>query len=340
MCGKFFSGINVYHMKRKLILLGTVITAVLSSSLAQPAGDTVSKKLYFVSDTQQPMLVERLWLKSNHNKKATASIFSTILKERPSSLYMLGDVVGLGSSNRKWKKVDLFLDSCRKSGTAVCGVLGNHEVMGRKKKGEANFQKRFPMNVKTGYVSVTDSVAVVLLNSNFNKLSAADLQKQKEWYLNTMVSLDVADSVKAVIVCCHHAPYTNSKIVRCSHNVQQYFVDAYIHSKKAQLFITGHAHAFEHFKMRGKDFIVIGGGGGLGQPLSKDDKSLTDLASGYKPPFHYLSVQRTGDRLVVFSHAIGNDFMSFKPDYAFSTFEQPSNLAQSTTLPLNDLKKN
>lgn len=327
-------------MKQKLILCCAALAALLSSATAQSPADTATKKLYFVSDTQQPMLVERLWLKSNHNKKATASIFSTILKERPSSLYMLGDVVGLGSSNRKWRKVDLFLDSCRKSGTAVCGVLGNHEVMGRKKKGESNFQKRFPMNVKTGYVSVTDSVAVVLLNSNFNKLSSADLQKQKEWYLQTMASLDVVDSVKAVIVCCHHAPYTNSKIVRCSHNVQQYFVDAYIQSKKAQLFITGHAHAFEHFKMRGKDFIVIGGGGGLNQPLSKGDNSLTDLASDYKPPFHYLSVQRTGNRLYVFSHAIGSDFMSFKADYAFRTFEQPLNLAQSTTLPLDDLKKN
>jgi len=317
LCGRFFNGINEYHMKQKQFLFCTAFFAC-AFSFAQVPVESPSKKLYFVSDTQQPMLVEKLWLKSNNNLKATAGIFANILKEKPAHLYMLGDVVGLGSSRRKWKNVDMFLDSCRKSGTGVCGVLGNHEVMGRrKKKGEANFQKRFPMNVRTGYVSVTDSVAVVLLNSNFRKLSAADVAAQKEWYKQTMTSLDAADSIRAVIVCCHHAPFTNSKIVGCSHKVQDYFVEDYISSKKAQLFITGHAHAFEHFKVKGKDFVVIGGGGGLNQPLKKDGKSFTDVATGYKPPFHYLSVQRTGDLLSVTSHAINDDFQSFTGKYQF-----------------------
>lgn len=314
-------------MKQKLLLLCTVVLAGTLLYAQTPAA--ASKKIYFVSDTQQPMLVEKLWLKSNNNKKATASIFSSILQEKPASLYMLGDVVGLGSSKRKWKNVDLFLDSCRNSGTNVCGILGNHEVMGRTKKGEANFQKRFPMNVKTGYVSVTDSVAVVLLNSNFKKLSAADAAKQEAWYRQTMASLDAADSIKAVIVCCHHAPYTNSKIVKCSHKVQDYFVAEYIRSRKAQLFITGHAHAFEHFNMQGKDFVVIGGGGGLNQPLKKDGNSLTDIAVDYKPAFHYLSVVRTGDRLSFMSHAINNDFQTFTGSYRFQVAPSQAGLATS-----------
>lgn len=314
-------------MKQKCLLLCTVVIAGTLCYAQTPAA--ASRKIYFVSDTQQPMLVEKLWLKSNHNKKATAGIFSSILQEKPASLYMLGDVVGLGSSKRKWKKVDLFLDSCRSGGTNVCGILGNHEVMGRKKKGEANFQKRFPMNVKTGYVSVTDSVAVVLLNSNFKKLSAADVAKQGAWYRQTMASLDAADSVKAVIVCCHHAPYTNSKIVKGSQKVQDYFVAEYIRSKKAQLFITGHAHAFEHFNVQGKDFVVIGGGGGLNQPLKKDGSSLTDIAVDYKPPFHYLSVERTGERLLIMSHAINNDFQTFTGSYQFQPATAQTGLATS-----------
>ncbi|MES2848278.1 MAG: metallophosphoesterase [Bacteroidota bacterium] len=323
-------------MKQKLFLSFLVFTIYTVVS----AQDTASKTLYFVSDTQQPMLVEKIWLKPNKNLTATASIFSTILKEKPTSLYMLGDVVGLGSSNRKWKKVDLFLDSCRKSGTAVCGVLGNHEVMGRKKKGEANFQKRFPMNVSTGYVSVTDSVAVVLLNSNFKKLSTSDLKKQNDWYKKTLADLDETDSVKAVIVTCHHAPYTNSTIVGCSNRVQEYFVDDYIKSKKAQLFITGHAHAFEHFKIKGKDFVVIGGGGGLHQPLSCNDKSLTDCALKYKPPFHYLSVKRVDDKLMVTSHSINTDFKNFSASYNFNTNLPQVNLAQAGNTSFEDLKKN
>ena len=273
----------------------------------------------FISDTQQPMMVEKIILKPTHNIKATSLLFSQILKTNPQSLYMLGDVVSLGYSNHKWKKVDRFLDSCRKENTMVCGLLGNHDVMGRRKKGERNFNKRFPENVKTGYVSVTDSVAIVLLNSNFNTLSSTDKNKQADWYQSTLNALDTNEAIKAVIVTCHHAPYTNSKIVGSSKPVQQNFVPAYISSKKARLFITGHAHDFEHFKIMGKDFLVIGGGGGLHQPLDNSDKRIPDMALEYKPLFHYLSVHRVADELQVTSHFLKNDFATFDAGHSFKT---------------------
>lgn len=313
--------------KQTLILLLSLSGRLAANAQVQLPAETKAQDLYFVSDTQQPMLAERLFLKSNHNLKATADIFAAILKEKPASLFMLGDVVGLGFANRKWKKVDRFLDSCRKEGTGVCGVLGNHEVMGRSKKGEKNFQKRFPMNVRTGYFSVTDSVAVILLNSNFSTLSVADEVKQREWYKATLATLDATDSVKAIIVCCHHAPFTNSRIVKCSNKVQENFVADYIQSKKAQLFITGHAHAFEHFKVKGKDFLVIGGGGGLHQPLGNTDKSLTDLAVDYKPMFHYLSVKRMADNLFVTSHFLKTDFTGFDTGVSFNTALPANNIA-------------
>lgn len=305
-------------MKKKFLLYSFLILFSIAAK-SQRNTAVANKELFFVSDTQQPMFVEKLWLKPDHNLKATAGIFSSLLQAKPASLYMLGDVVGLGSSNRKWKKVDMFLNSCRSEGTTVCAVLGNHEVMGLKKKGMANFQKRFPMNVNTGYVSVEDSVAVVLLNSNFSKLSKEEVIKQNKWYKETLASLDINDAIKAVIVCCHHAPYTNSKIVKSSARVQEYFAAEYIKSKKASLFITGHSHAFEHFKMMGKDFLVIGGGGGLHQPLRTGNNAIKDLASGYKPLFHYLSVKRLDNQLLVTSHAIGGDFKSFATAYHFNT---------------------
>ena len=317
-------------MKKHLCLLFAVSCShFIATAQVQVRTTSVSseQELYFVSDTQQPMMVEKIILKPNHNLKATSNIFAAILKDKPTSLYMLGDVVGLGYANRKWKKVDRFLDSCRSQGTTVCGVLGNHEVMGRRKKGEQNFQQRFPMNVRTGYVSVTDSVAVVLLNSNFNALGASDEAKQAEWYKATLENLDKTDSIKAIIVCCHHAPYTNSKIVKCSDKVQQQFVPAYIESKKAQLFITGHAHAFEHFKMKGKDFLVIGGGGGLHQPLNATENNLADLAVNYKPMFHYLSVKRVADNLLITSHFLKDNFSGFDTGISFNTNLSVNNVA-------------
>ena len=319
--------------KINTFLIITVIAPLFSMAQIQQPLLSQAVSIDFISDTQQPMMVEKIILKPTHNIKATSLLFSEILKTKPQSLYMLGDVVSLGFNNRKWKKVDRFLDSCRKKNTTVCGLLGNHDVMGRKKKGEQNFDKRFPENVRTGYVSVTDSVAIVLLNSNFNKLSAADKKKENEWYQSTLNMLDTSNAIKAVIVTCHHAPYTNSKIVGSSSQVQQTFVTPYIKSKKARLFITGHAHGFEHFKIMGKDFLVIGGGGGLHQPMDTSDKRLPDIAADYKPLFHYLSVQRVADELSVTSHFLKSDFATFGTGHSFITNLSSNEVTKLTQQP-------
>ncbi|MEO7767732.1 MAG: metallophosphoesterase [Ferruginibacter sp.] len=306
---------------KKLSYLLLIFFSLISRAQDRPDTALAGKQMVFVSDTQQPMWVETILLKPNHNQQATADIFLDILRLKPSSLYMLGDVVALGSSNKKWTKVDKFLDSARKSGMGVAGLLGNHEVMGRKRKGERNFDKRFPMNVRTGYVSVTDSVAVILLNSNFKSLSTASIQKQQSWYETTIAALDTSASVKVIIVTCHHAPFSNSKIVKSSWDVQHYFVPAYIKSQKAQLFIAGHAHAFEHFQKQGKEFVVIGGGGGLHQPLDDSPDQIPDIASNYKPMFHYLSVQRVQNKLQIVSHFLKSDFSGFDIGHSFKTNE-------------------
>ena len=272
----------------------------------------------FISDTQQPMKIEQLVLKSNNNIKATSLLFTEILKVKPTCLYMLGDIVSLGYRNNRWNKVDVFLDSCRKENIAVFGALGNHDVMGRKNKGERNFNKRFPDNVRTGYVSIIDSVAIILLNSNFSKLSKLDNKKQISWYKSTIDMLDNDAAIKVIIVCCHHAPYSNSSIVKSSILVRQNFVPSYIKSKKAQLFITGHAHAFEHFNITGKHFLVIGGGGGLHQPMNKSSNDMLDLSADYKPLFHYLSILRYTNQLKITSIFLKENFNGFGTGDSFT----------------------
>jgi hypothetical protein len=284
--------------------------------LAQTVAAT-PHELVFVSDTQQPMRVEMVVLKPDHNLQATASIFSEIIKRKPNNLFMLGDVVSLGFKNKKWHNVDRFLDSCRNEGVNVNALLGNHELLEHPVKGERNFDKRFPGSVRTGYVSVADSIAVVLLNSNFSSLTAQEMALQQSWYQNTLDSLDKTDSIVSVVVACHHAPFTNSKIVGSSAKVQRNFVPAYIKSKKAQLFITGHAHAFEHFRQQGKDFVVIGGGGGLHQPLDSSVVALPDLARNYKPNYHFLSVNRINNILFIHSHYLNKNFIGFETGHSF-----------------------
>lgn len=274
--------------------------------------------ILFLSDTQAPMWVERLVLRTHQNTRATTTIFAEILRRRPSVLYWLGDIVSLGFRDNKWPMIDRFLDDCRLNGTAVYAIMGNHDVMGRPRKGARNFQQRFPEHSPTGYVQQTGDLAVVMLNSNFQILSAANLVKQQTWYEQTLHDLDQNPGVAVVIVTCHHAPYSNSKLVGSSKLVQQRFVPGYVKSKKTQLFITGHSHAFERYRFEGKEFLVIGGGGGLRQPLDTSPSRLPDLAGTYKPLFHYLAVRREGNGLALTSYCLKGNFSGFDVGYEFA----------------------
>ncbi len=267
--------------------------------------------LAFASDTQAPMWVETLWLRSHKNRAATRLLFGDVVQRRPAVLFLLGDVVNLGYSNRQWKPIDAYLAALRERNISVHAILGNHEVMGRPLLGEQKFQKRFPTHVRTGYFEVHDAVAVVLLNSNFNTLSKKEDQQQLTWYETTLQQLEEDSAVDFIITGCHHSPFTNSRVVRPSVEVEKKFVPLFLQSKKSQLFLSGHCHAFEHYLGGGKDFLVIGGGGGLRQPLRQGIGSLTDLAGAYKPLFHYLTVQRRADQLQVASIQLKKDFSGF-----------------------------
>lgn len=282
-----------------------------------PGDNPATTGIAFVSDTQQPMWIEELFLHPDHNTKATAMIFSDILEQKPRAVYLLGDVVALGYRNSKWAAVDTFLDSCHKKGILTFGLLGNHDVMGEAKKGEMNFQKRFPVHVHTGYLSIVDSIGIILLNSNFRKLSATDQSRQQTWYDSTLQNLDSDPGIKGIIVACHHAPYSNSKVVGSSKPVQGRFVPSFIRSRKAILFMTGHSHNFEYFKIKEKVFLVIGGGGGLHQPLDTSQHRLPDLAGGYKPMFHYLKLTIYPERLHLISRSLNKDFSGFTDSFSF-----------------------
>jgi hypothetical protein len=173
------------------------------------------------------------------------------------------------------------------------------------------------MSSITGYYEVVDSIGVILLNSNFTDMADSNVIKQDNWYHQTMIAMNSDPSVKFIIVGCHHSPFTNSKVVAPSVLVQQKFVPAFINSKKCVLFLSGHSHNFERFKVQGKYFLVIGGGGGPHQPLHK--KEIThDLSHDYKPMFHYLEVKRYHDSLQVTSRPLKPDFSGFSDGLIFN----------------------
>ena len=295
----------------------------ISSLFARSQNEGDSGLIAFASDTQAPMWVETLWLKAHGNKAATKKLFTEIADKKPGSLFLLGDVVNLGYSNRQWKPMDGYLQSLRDKGIEVHAILGNHEVMGQPRLGQQKFQQRFPNHVRTGYVQIKDSVAIVLLNSNFKSLSEAENEQQVSWYKETLKVLEADSSVDYIITACHHSPFTNSKIVGCSKDVQRKFVPYFLKSGKSRLFLSGHCHGFEHYQIEGKDFMVIGGGGGLHQPLRQGEGCLPDMAKDYKPMFHYLTVKRQQGRLQVTSFQLKNDGSFFEEGRVVS-IEKPA----------------
>jgi hypothetical protein len=216
------------------------------------------------------------------------------------------------NATRPWKPIDRYVESLRSQGIPVHAILGNHEVMGRPRLGMRKFQERFPNHQPTGYCVCIGDVAVVLVNSNFSTLSVNEEAAEIVWYQKTLEDLDEDPKVQFIITGCHHSPYTNSRIVKPSKEVEENFVPAYLGSRKSCLFLSGHCHAYEHYKVEGKDFLVIGGGGGLKQPLRQGIGSLADIAPDYKPLFHYVTVDVLGDSLQVTSHHIKTDFSGFE----------------------------
>ena len=105
---------------------------------------STNNTIAFAADTQAPMFVEKLWLRTHNNRKATALLFEDVLNRKPAAFFLLGDLVNLGYSKRQWKPIDKYVETLRNNKIPVHAILGNHEVMGRPREGIRKFQERFP----------------------------------------------------------------------------------------------------------------------------------------------------------------------------------------------------
>jgi len=298
------------------ICLACIFVGAASGYAEEPVRDAAAElprndTLIFVSDTQAPLFAETIIHKTPFNSTATRMIFGDILARKPQDVFLLGDVVAAGSKPKRWAPVDRFLDSIRSYRGHVWACLGNHEYIYNAGSGVQAFQKRFPDHSKTGYYIVRDSVAVILLNSNFSRLTRAETEQQQRFYLETLHRLDAADSVKAIIVACHHSPYSNSRVVGSNLAVCDRFAIPFQQSAKGILFLSGHSHNFEHFRRAGKTFLVIGGGGGISQKLNTGINRIVCEDDGCHPLFHYLMVKRQGSRLWVVCRQVNDDLERF-----------------------------
>jgi hypothetical protein len=289
-----------------------------SITIPSPTGDSL---VSFVSDTQSPIFIEELVLPANHNSRAREMIYTRLLADQPNGIFHLGDMIAVGFLGGTWKSTDRFLRRAAAANVPVFPTLGNHELMIFPTYGIEEFYDRFPWYRETGYAVRVGKLAVVLLNSNFERMKTRHRLAQIAWLDSTLVAFESDTTVRAVFLCCHHAPFTNSTIVAPSQEVRESFVPLYLKYSKCRLFITGHAHACEHFHEGGKDFLVIGGGGGLQQPLlTGADRRWEDHfpLKTEKRMFHYLQCRLTEEGLELTVRMISDDFSGFRSVYSLS----------------------
>jgi hypothetical protein len=296
-----------------------------------------NKNIIIISDTQDPLWIEKLFLSSNNNTEARKFLFESILKSKPDAVFHLGDLVSLGYSSDSWQTIDNWMQQLSKLKIPLYPTLGNHELMIFSGLGEDNFKIRFPFYSKTGYMRQIGPLAFILLNSNTSNLSSSEISEQQDWYKKKLIKCELDTSIKAIIVGCHHPPFTNSKVVSPDEEVQNDFVPGFIQSKKSVLFLSGHSHSFEHFNYSGKDFMTIGGGGGLQHPLEAEEESeYNDLfqSTADKRNFHYLYCSLSEQKITISVHMLVEDFNGLETVYELEhTYPQSHFLQTRNRLP-------
>jgi 3',5'-cyclic AMP phosphodiesterase CpdA len=269
-------------------------------------GDITSRKdipfFILVGDTQRTSGFEIL-AGREQNDAPRQLVLDKIAEENPAFLVILGDLVFQGDDPSQWERFDEFAASIRQREIPVFPLFGNHEYFGSHKKAFDLFFSRFPHLHGEFWNAVRfGPIAVILLDSNIDRMGRALVDRQDSWYKEKLAEYEKDSGVKTVVVCCHHAPFTNSTVVSDDAEVQQRFVEPFKSSAKAKLFFTGHCHSYERFSMFGKQFVVSGGGGGPRQKLVVDPqrrKHEDQYPGGEIREFHFCKVSVEQGRLRV-----------------------------------------
>ena len=306
------------QLKISIILLLTLPFDICLADKADGFNENPEGSIIFVSDTQAPLEAEKIYMKMNRNTEATDLIFKEILNKKHASVFHMGDLVALGYNPHSWKAIDGFVDRLKEEKIPFYPILGNHEFIMFPLVGLEQFESRFPEHSFTGSLHIINGLAVILLNSNFLHMTKGAIQQQQSWYEKTISICEGDSAIKAVIVGCHHPPYTDSKNISFNKRVRQSLVPPFLQNKKTILFLSGHSHTFEHFVNGGKKFLNIGGGGGPQHKTVDKDEDLPNEVTRLKHKienFFYIKTILSKDHLKLSVQELNMDFSGFHTAY-------------------------
>jgi predicted phosphodiesterase len=270
------------------------------STLAVITDSIIHNKIIVIGDTQHKSFLE-YFIFHEDNAEETRKLFKKIASEEPSIVVHLGDVTAYGSSLNQWENFEEDIKPLTDKNIQIYPVFGNHDYYGNNDECYDNFFNHFPqINKRKWYSFVNQKIGFVMLNSNFDNLSNNEIITQKNWYKNILDSMENNSDINFIIVCSHHPPYTNSKVVSSSEEIRNNFGISFQSIRKGAIFFSGHCHSYEKFTEGGKYFIVSGGGGGSRQRLDvdKNTREFKDLFSGPEIRFfHFCEIETFKDSL-------------------------------------------
>ena len=256
-------------------------------------------RFILVGDTQSTSHWE-FWRERNDRERKL--IIDEITRREPAFVVHLGDLTTRGSSTEHWRQFEDSHKGFRERNIPYFPVLGNHEFYGHDKKALENYFERFPHSGQRRWYRFTwKNVGALMVDSNFFTLTKEQIEGQSQWFLDELEKFEKSAEIDFIIVCCHEPLFTNSRVVGPNKEVKVNFVDPFLRSQKARLFLSGHSHSYERFQMDGKFFIVSGGGGGPRHKVIIDPRKrrYQDLFSGPELRFfHFCEIESHKDTLV------------------------------------------
>lgn len=250
-----------------------------------------NSRFVFLGDTQGTSRWE-FW--RERNDRARTQILAEIVRRQPAFLVHLGDLVFQGSSAKHWEVFDGWHGDVRRNRIPYLPILGNHELYGNNRNALANYFARFPHLKNRRWYSFTyRQIGFLMVDSNFPDPAEERPGSQISWYRSELERFENDGAIRFIIVCCHKPPFTNSKIVWPNSKAQRYFVAPFLEARKTRFFLSGHSHTYERFDVRGKHFVISGGGGAPRHEVEIDPRKrrFRDLYAGpARRAFHFCEV--------------------------------------------------
>lgn len=244
-----------------------------------------------IGDTQRTSWMETIFMFREENDRERELLLNHLFRTKFSLLVHLGDMVFDGASASEWKEFDRLFAPVFAKGIPVIPAVGNHEYWGHNQQALANFTARFPwLANRRWYARLHDSLGLIVIDSNISEYGETDWAKQTAWFDSTLREMDTNPNVRAVLVFSHHPPFTNSTMIDDASYLSKSFLPAFFAARKTVAFISGHVHGYERFAVKGRTFIVSGGGGGPRWRLLERSKARhQDQFTGPAiRPFNYL----------------------------------------------------